>query len=209
MNKKVIIIGAGGHAKVIADIVIKNNDILLGFLDDNIEIGTYIIENYKVLGNIPKCIEYKNDDIEFIIGIGDNHTREKIADMYDLKYYTAIHPNAIISIDVKIYEGTTIMAGSCINAGTCIGKHCIINTGAIVEHDNVLEDYVHISPNAVLAGNIKIGKYTHIGVGAIVRNNIIITKDCIIGAGAVVVKDINETGKVYVGLPAHEMEKKI
>ena len=203
MNKKVIIIGAGGHAKVIADIVIKNNDILLGFLDDNIETGTYIIENYKVIGTIPNCVKY-SEETEFIIGIGNNYTRKKIADMYDLKYYTAIHPNAIISIDVKIYEGTTIMAGTCINAGAIIGKHCIINTGAIIEHDNNIKDYVHISPNAALAGTVKIGQLTQIGIGATVKNNINICSNCVIGAGAVVVQNIEEAG-TYIGIPCKKM----
>ena len=93
------------------------------------------------------------------------------------------------------------MANACINSSANIGKHCIINTGAIVEHDNQLEDYVHISPNATLCGTVKIGESTHIGAGVTVKNNINVTRNCTIGAGAVVVKNIEKEG-IYVGVPA-------
>ena len=94
------------------------------------------------------------------------------------------------------------MPNSCINADARIGKHCIINTGSIIEHDNILNDFVHISPNATLCGTVKIGKYSHIGAGVVVKNNINITQKCIIGAGAVVVKDVQQEG-TYVGVPAN------
>ena len=210
MAEEVIIIGAGGHAKVIADIVVKNNDILLGFLDDNIEKGKNVISNYKVLGKITECQELSanNKNTKYIIGIGNNLTRMQITKKYPtLQYYTAIHPNASIGLDVNIGLGTAIMANACINSNAVIGKHCIINTGAIVEHDNLLEDFVHVSPNAALAGNVKIGSNSHVGIGATVKNNIIICEDIIIGAGAVVVKDIKESGMTFIGIPAQKMEK--
>lgn len=210
MPKEVVIIGAGGHAKVIADIIVKNNDILLGFLDDNIEKGKKVIADYKVLGTISDCQElcnYKNN-LMFIVGIGNNLTRLKITKEYpNLLYYTAIHPNAVIGLDVKVGEGTAIMANACINSNATIGKHCIINTGAIIEHDNILDDFVHVSPNAALAGNVKIGEGTHVGIGATVKNNINIKENNIIGAGAVVVKNILGTGKTMVGVPARENKK--
>lgn len=202
MSKKVVIIGAGGHAKVIADIIIKSGDIVVGFLDDNLEKDAIIIDNYKVIGKIDDCLKLKQDnELYFIIAIGDNITRKNIAEKYNLNYYIAIHPTAVIGMQAQIENGTVIMANACINSNTKVGKHCIINTGAIVEHDNVIENYAHISPNATLCGTVQVGKYTHIGAGSTVKNNVIITNNCIIGAGAVVVKDINESG-TYVGVPA-------
>lgn len=202
MSKKVVIIGAGGHAKVIADIIIKSGDEVVGFLDDNIEKDTIIIDNYKVIGTIEDCIKLQEDkDLFFIIALGNNYTRKDLAERYNLNYYTAIHPKAIIGMQVQIEEGTVIMANTCINPNTKIGKHCIINTGAIVEHDNIIEDYVHISPNATLCGFVKVGMFTHIGASATIRNCASVTNDCIIGMGAIVVKDIKETG-TYVGVPA-------
>ena len=97
------------------------------------------------------------------------------------------------------------MPGAVINAGAVVGKHCIINTGAVVEHDNSLEDYVHISPNAALGGTVRIGEGTHVGIGACVRNNIRICGGYIIGAGAAVVKNITEPG-TYVGVPAGKIK---
>lgn len=210
MNKNVIIIGAGGHSKVIADIIVKSQDNVLGFLDDNIPINTVIIKekNLKVLGKIEDSLKLreKNNDIEFVIGIGNNKTRKAISEKYpNLTYYTAIHPSSQIALDVKIGDGTVIMANICINTSATIGKHCIINTGAIIEHDNIIEDYVHISPNATLCGTVKIGELTHIGAGSTIKNNINICSNCIIGAGAVVVKNIEEKG-TYVGVPAKKIK---
>lgn len=204
----VIIIGAGGHAKVIADIILKSDDCIIGFLDDNKTVGEKIIKDYKVIGKISECkyLQSENKDLYFIIAIGNNYVRKCIYEKYTLNYYTAIHPSSNIGLDVEIEEGTVIMANTCINSNTKIGKNCIINTGAIIEHDNIIEDYVHISPNATLCGTVKIGKFTHIGAGAIVKNNVEITSDSIIGCGAVVVKNISENG-TYIGVPAKKMKE--
>lgn len=209
MNRKVIIIGAGGHAKVIADIIEKSKDIVVGFLDDVKEKNEIIIKekHYKVIGKIEECVEMQeeNKDIQFIIGIGDNETRKKIAKKYNnLKYYTAIHPSSQIALDVEIGQGTVIMANTCLNTSAKIGKQCIVNTGAIVEHDNEISDYVHISPNATLCGTVKIGELTHVGAGATIKNNTNICNNCVIGAGTVVVKNIKRSGK-YIGIPAKEI----
>ncbi len=167
--KQVVIIGAGGHAKVIADIVHKNNDIVIGFLDDNKPIGEKIIGSYEVIGSISDIEKIKKDNIEFIIGIGNNLVRKEIAQKYKIKYYTAIHKSAQIGLDVIIDEGTTVMANSVINPSTRIGKHTIINSGAIIEHDNTVGDYVHIASNATLGGMVQTKDLTHIKNGEIIQ----------------------------------------
>ena len=96
------------------------------------------------------------------------------------------------------------METTVIKTSARIGKHCIINTGAVIEHDNFLQNYVHVSPNAALAGTVHVGERVHVGVGACVKNNTNITADVTVGAGAAVVKDITEAG-VYVGVPARRM----
>lgn len=210
MRKKVVIIGAGGHAKVIADIIEKSGDEIVGFLDDNKEIGTTIIKEYKVIGDLNNrfAMAVTKENLEFIIAIGDNKKREEISHSPNLKFYTAIHPSAQIGLDVEIQEGTVIMANACINSSAKIGKHCIINTGAIIEHDNIIEDFVHISPNVALGGTVKIGKSTHVGIGSTIKNNITICENCKIGAGAVVVKDIEKEG-TYIGVPAKGIKNDI
>lgn len=204
MPKNVVIIGAGGHAKVIADIITKSNDNVIGFLDDNLDIQSKTIYlNKTVLGTTKDIDKYK--EYYFIIGIGNNNIRENIANSYDLKWYTAIYPNAIIANEVSIEEGSVVMAGSIINTGTKIGKHCIINTKSSLDHDNIIENYVHISPGATLAGTVHIKEKTWICAGATIINNITIAKNNIIGAGSVVIKDINETNGTYVGVPARRI----
>lgn len=195
MNTKVIIIGASGHGEVVADIVRDNGDKVLGFLDDDTSKDTLgIVNDYA---NYPYA--------EFIIGIGNVEIRERISKL-PVTWYTAIHSSAVISPKVEIGEGTVIMPNVVINAGTVIGKHCIVNSSSVVEHDNRLADYVHVSVGAKLGGTVSVGKATWIGIGAVISNNLNICGGCMIGAGAVVVKDINEVG-VYIGIPAKRLVK--
>lgn len=201
---KVIIIGASGHGKVIADIIVSSGNVVKGFLDDADDIQGKSIIGFPVLGKIS---DYKDHlDCQFIIAIGNPYVRKKISESIDVKWYTAVHPSAVISkFDTSIGEGTVLMANAVVNSSAKIGKHCIINTGAIVEHDNVLEDYVHLSPNVTLAGAVKVGKSTHIGVGSCTKQGLNIAADCIIGAGSVIVKDITESG-TYIGVPAKRIK---
>lgn len=197
--KSVVIVGAGGHAKVIADIIIKSGDTIKGFLDDNTAKHSLVL-GYHVLGNIESIRDFDNS-VCFVLGIGDNYIRQSMAEQFDVKWHTAIHPSAVIADDVQIKEGSVVMASCVINASAKIGRHCIVNSASVVEHDSFIEDFVHISPNVSLGGTVKVGEFTHIGIGSTVINNIAIASECTIGAGAVVVSDITEKG-VYVGVPA-------
>nr|WP_241635348.1 acetyltransferase [Fusobacterium gastrosuis] len=199
--KNIVIIGAGGHAKVVVDIFLKRKKILkeniniVGFLDDS-----YSDDRQKYIFNIP--ILGKIDLIEkgllkkkyeYIIGIGNNKVREIIFNKYkNIKYCTAVHPNAIIGEYVEIGQGTVIMANVVVNPDTKIGKHCILNTSSVVEHDNYIDDFVHISPNATLCGEVKIKKGSWIGANAVIKNQKKIGKDVIVGAGTVIIKDIED-----------------
>ena len=196
--KKVIIIGASGHAKVIADIVIKSGDKLVGFLDDNIQLPNKVI-GYPYLGVISNYPKYA-DDCCFVIGIGNNSIRKRIAESMNVTWYTALHPSAQIAIDTAVGGGTVVMANATINPSATIGKHCIVNTASVIEHDNTIGDYVHISPNATLCGNVSVGDSVHIGAGVTVKNNVSVCRDVTVGAGGVVVKNINESG-IYIGVP--------
>ncbi len=203
MHKDVIIIGAGGHAKVIADIVRKSGDNLVGFLDDSKQAGSDFFDGF-ILGKTDTYGEYAEK--EFIIAIGNNIIRQRIAEqMQGVTFYTAIHPTAVIAEGVTVGEGSCVMANAVVNADATIGKHCIVNTAAVVEHDNVLSDYVHISPVAALAGTVTVGERTHIGIGAKVKNNTDICANVVVGAGAVVVTNITEEG-TYIGVPARKVK---
>ena len=200
LERQYIIIGAGGHAAVVADILFSWGFSVKGFLDDNVAVGTEVLDA-KVLGGLDS--HARHPDCLFIIGIGDNMARKRIALAYPLDYGIAIHPSAIIGQYVDIGRGTVLMAGSVVNPRSAIGEHCIINTRASVDHDSKVGDFAHISPGAALGGFVTIGSGSHVGIGACVRNTISICDNVVIGAGAAVVKDIATPG-VYVGVPARQ-----
>ena len=216
--KNIIIIGASGHAKVVADIILQRKKILkeelniVGFLDDNFQKLEYKeIFGIPILGKINLIEVFNKKNYEYIIAIGNSSIRKKISEKYSsLNYYTAIHPKSIIGNEVKIGAGTAVMANVVINSYSDIGKHCILNTSSVIEHENLIKDYVHISVGAKLAGNVHIGNETWIGISATINNNVSICNNCLIGAGGVVVKDIKESG-TYIGVPVEriEMKKKI
>lgn len=205
MKNKLLIIGASGHGKVIADIAIKigrwEN---IAFLDDDESINSSM--GLKVIGKVADAYTYMSD-YDLFVAIGNNTTREKLhikIIMTGASIPNLIHPNAVIGEKVELGLGTVVMAGVTINCCTKIGNGCIINTGATIDHDSVLEDYVHISPGAHLAGTVKVGKGSWLGIGSIVNNNVNIVSNCKVGAGAVVVKDLTEPG-TYVGVPARRV----
>ena len=201
--KKLIIIGASGHGKVVADIAKKNgyNDIL--FLDDDENVT--VCGGYKVVG---KACDFENYDCDMIVAIGNANVRRRIQEGLEncgKNVVSLIHPDAVIGDNVSIGKGTVVMPGVVINTDTVIGKGCIINTCASVDHDNLIGDCVHVSVGVHLAGTVSVGDNTWIGIGAVVSNNINITENCKIGAGAVVVSDIKESG-TYVGIPAKRIK---
>ena len=194
--KKLVIIGASGHGKVIADIAVKIGYKEIVFLDDDEKIKN--CAGFPVVGKTTETEAHK--DGNFIIAIGNAKIREKIQNR-TLNIATLIHPESVISRRVEIGEGSVVMAGAIINSDTVIGKGCIINTGASVDHDCKIGSYSHISIGAHVAGTCEIGKSTWIGAGVTVSNNVNVCSGCMIGAGAVVVKNIDVPG-TYIGVPA-------
>lgn len=200
MNR-LIIIGAGGHGKVVADNALKNGYTDICFVDD---VMTGECMGFSIVGICSDLDNLNDGNTDFIIGIGNNKIRKIIAEKYNLNWVTLIHPTAQIGCNVEIGLGSVINAYAVVNPCSRIGEHCIVNTAAIVEHDNIIDNYVHISPNAALGGTVHVGEETHIGIGSTVKNNTDICSDCTIGAGAVVVKNIKEPG-TYIGVPIRKM----
>lgn len=201
MCKKVIVIGGGGHAKVVIDCIQCAGDTVVGILDDGMEVSSTIL-GIPVLGKVSDYVRYS--DCSFIIAIGGNEVRRAISEKLDVTWHTAIHPSAVVSKYAVIGEGSMILANAVANPGATIGRHCILNTACVVEHDNHIDDFVHISPRAALAGNVSVGSLTQVGIGAAVRQGISICGGCLIGAGAAVVKNIKEKG-TYAGVPARRL----
>jgi len=201
MSNRLVIIGAGGHGKVIADNALKRGYTDINFVDDS------VIDNctgFPVIGTIDEINVLNDGQTDFVIGIGNNKIRKMIAEKYEVNWVSLIHPSVQIAANVSVGTGTVLMAGAVVNASAKIGNHCIINTGAVIEHDNIIEDYVHISPKVALGGTVRIAELTHIGIGATVVNNVYVCRKCTIGAGTVVIKNIEHSG-TYVGVPAKEV----
>lgn len=193
----VYVFGAGGHGKVVLDVLLSENKyVIKGILDDAPQSDSLFEIPIKKNFNRKK-LQARN----CIVAIGDNAIRKRIVTTLDTNFIMTIHPNAIVSKFAKIGPGTQIMAAAVVNPAAVIGNHCIINTGAIVEHDCKLEDYVHVAPNACLGGNVTVGEKTLVGIGATIIPNVKIGKNVSIGAGTVVLQDVPDNA-VVVGVPA-------
>lgn len=188
------IYGAGGHAKVILDILLSQNIAVNGIIDDNTAITEFC--KFKVQHGIPENLHE-----ELIIGIGDNASRKKIAEQIKAKFGMVAHNSAIISSSAHIEMGTVIFHGSVIQAYTKIAEHVILNTACAIDHDCILEKYVHIAPHVTVCGNITIGEGSLIGAGAVIIPHIRIGKWCVIGAGSVIINDIPDYA-IVAGNPA-------
>ncbi|MFG6147460.1 acetyltransferase [Halobacillus sp. B23F22_1] len=206
MKSNLVIIGASGHGKVVADIAkAMNRWESISFLDDDESITSIL--GIKVVGKATDYSQYK-EGYDVFVAIGNNQIREILLEKLEeigTSVPVLVHPSAIIGSEVEIEFGTVVMPGTIINSGAKIGKGCIINTGASLDHDNTIEDFVHISPGVKLAGTVLVKENTWLGIGSIVSNNVSIQKNCKIGAGAVVVKDLTESG-TYVGTPARKID---
>jgi len=206
--KKLWMYGAGGHARVIYEIIKTcTNFSVVGFIDDNKQRSAERFLGYELITDM-STFQERNSEFnvnKIFLSIGDNAIREIIAKkMLSFEFPIIVHSNAIVGEDVKIGVGTVIMPGAVIEPGTVIGEHCIINNGAIVGHGCRIADYCHISGNAVVSGEVIVGQSTLIAIGSCITPQVNIGKQCLIGAGSVVSRDIPDGAKM-MGNPAKNM----
>ena len=197
MNKKIAIIGAGGHGKVIGEIALLNNYDKINFFDDKInDIKDF---PFTIFGNLDYLKDNLKDYDAFFVAIGDNHSRySKIEWLKKQKVniVSLVHPRSTISKFSLLGIGTCVMANAVVNPGTLIKEGVIINTSSSIDHDCVIDSYTHISPNCSLSGNIKIGKFSHLGAGTSVHPGIVIGNKVKTGVGSKIYKDILDD-KIY------------
>ncbi|PPA69235.1 acetyltransferase [Jeotgalibacillus proteolyticus] len=205
---KLIIVGNGGHSQVVQDLILELNDhTIIAVLDDQILEG-YKLNNILYESTLKLPVLYQ-DEVQVVIAVGDNSTRKKLAEKFNLPpeaYATLVHPSAFVSKQAVLGHGTVVMANAVINAGSLAGNHVIINSGAIVEHECKLEHYVHLSPNATLTGNVSLKEGVHIGAGATLIPKVTVGEWSVAGAGAVVTKSI-PSFQTAVGCPARLTRK--
>ncbi len=192
--------GAGGHSKVVHEILTSAGVRVAGVFDDNpADAKLRIMEvrdGLRLLGEgFPKL------DAPLIITVGHNGRRAELAAALGATYGQAIHGSALIASTVSIGEGTVVLHGAIVQTDTRIGRHVLVNTAASIDHDNVIGDFVHVSPHATLCGHVEVGEGTHVGAGAVVIQCIKIGRWCTIGAGAVVLRDVPDYATA-VGNPA-------
>lgn len=202
-----IIIGAGGHGKVIAETALAAGWSSIAFYDDAYP-KTRHTGQWDILGASTDLL-HTQPKSPIVIAIGNNMTRIQKAEQFKeagFHFATIIHPRAIISPSAKIGEGTVIFGGAVVNAYATIAGHCIINTNSTVEHDCRLETGVHLSPNAALGGGTQIGTLSWVGIGACVKQGALIGESVMIGAGAAVVTDL-PSHCTALGVPARVIEK--
>ena len=198
---KMVLYGAGGHAKVVYDCLVSRGESLVGVFDDDGDIN-------KFLGH-PVSHSYSSELFKkekFLICIGNNKTREKISSLVKHEFGVAIHRAALIGGNAVINSGSVIFANSAIQPESVIGNHVIINTGAIVEHECTIGDFVHVGPGAVICGDVNIGTGTLIGANVTILPGTNIGKWVTIGAGSVILEDV-VNGATVVGNPGKRIDK--
>lgn len=206
MNERVMVVGAGGHAKVVIDVLRAAGHEVAALFDDNAALHGQLFRGVPVVGSSADVEAHaaRTGLRHFLVAIGHNAVRLAIGRRLEaagLVGLAVAHPSAVLAPDVRLGPGTVVMPGACLNAETRIGAHAIVNTGARVDHDGVLDDGVHLAPGVVLCGNVSVGELAFVGAGTIVIPGMRIGARASVGAAAAVVRPVADDNKVK-GVPA-------
>jgi sugar O-acyltransferase (sialic acid O-acetyltransferase NeuD family) len=206
----VIVLAAGGHAKVLIDALKLMQAQVLGIVDADPAKSGQLILGVPVLGGDDEVGKHRTDMICLVNGLGSvRGTASRLA-LFErfhnngYRFASVIHPSAILSSEVAMCEGVQIMAGAVVQNGCSLGANAIINTRVALDHDCRIGDHVHVAPGATLSGGVEVGNGSHIGTGATIIQGIRIGSNCLVGAGAVVIRDVPD-GATVLGVPAKEI----
>lgn len=206
MSERVMVVGAGGHAKVVIDVLRAAGHEVLALFDDDASRHGQLFRGVPVVGGSADVVAHAAGAglRHFLVAIGHNRARLDIGGRLEaagLVGLAAVHPSAVLAPGVILGPGTVVMPGACINADTCIGAHGIVNTGARVDHDCVLGAGVHLAPGVVLCGNVSVGELAFVGAGTTVIPGMRIGARASVGAASAVVRPVADDSKVR-GVPA-------
>jgi sugar O-acyltransferase (sialic acid O-acetyltransferase NeuD family) len=204
----VIVIGGGGHAKVLVSALLLRERSVLGFVDLDLELPPLL--GARHLGDDSAVLAHPPGSVQLVNGVGSiscTRNHRKVYDRFVQKQYcfaTVIHPSAVVAPEVQIEDGVQVLAGAVVQAGCRLGTNVIVNTGARIDHDCIIDSHAHVAPGVTICGAVQVGAGAHIGAGATVIQGIRIGAGSMVGAGAVVIRDIPQGAKV-VGVPAAPM----
>ena len=203
-----LIIGAGGHAKVVlAAARLEKRFECFAILDEDSANWGTCVQGTEVVGGCDLLTRLNSDEWHAVIAVGDNETRRRFAQQatqIGWRFACIFHPRAHIGEDVGIGEGTVILPQAVVNESSRIGRHVIVNSGAIVEHDCIIADYAHLAPGCCLTGRCEVGELAMIGARAAVLPGVRVGASAVVGAGAVVTHDVG-VAEVVVGVPARPL----
>ena len=211
MNLPVLVLGAGGHAKVLIEALLASSAVIAGILDPEPSLAGTSLLGVPVLGGDQIVADFSTSGILLVNGMGSVGLPIRRQRLYEhfrgkgYKFASVVHPSAIIASDAELNAGAQVMAGSIIQPGCRIGCNAIINTKASVDHDCLIGDHVHISPGVTLSGGVRIGAGCHLGTSATVIQGITIGMGSLVAAGAVVVSNVDSNTMVK-GLPARTFQ---
>ena len=197
--KRIAVIGAGGHAKVVISTLRAAGFQPMAIFDDNVARHGCRLLDVPIMGDISIVDPSQFDGA--VIAVGDNRARQKLAAKLQLPWITVIHPRSWLDSSVRVGDGTVVFAGAIIQPDTVIGQHVIINTGATVDHDCVIGDFAHLAPGVQLAGDVRVGTGSFLGIGSVAIPGIRIGDGAVIGAGSVLIRAV-EDGSIAYGNPA-------
>lgn len=201
---RLVVVGAGGHARPVVDAAMESGWEVVGILDVDYSGEAERILARPVLGGLEILARPDHENTHVIVAIGDGKRRAKLYDdiaCTGRRFASVVHPTAIVSLHARVGDGTFVNAGAIVNAGVTIGQDCIINTGAIVDHECAIGRHAHVGPGVRLGGRVRVGDYSFLGIGATVIDKIVIGSEAIVGAGSVVIRNV-EQGATVVGVPA-------
>jgi len=205
-RRRIFVYGAGGHGKVVADLLVSRGEKeFVGFVDDREELWGAKVMGFTVLGG-GQWLQWEAGSarIAVALGVGDNASRHWIAEScacWGAEILTVVHPRAAVSRAARVGRGSVVMANASVNVNAVVGGGVIVNSGAVVEHDVEVGEYAHVAPNAAMGGGSSLGAFSHLGIGASVLPCVHIGAHSVVGAGAVVVKNLPDE-VVAIGIPA-------